>query len=390
MNFVRRYVKKLQKGKESVEARKDVGVFSGIVGIISNLLLFLVKAIAGTVSGSISVLADAVNNLSDGISSLLTVIGFYWAAKPADKEHPYGHQRVEYVSGLAVSFIILYIGFEFLLSSIDRIINPQPVISSQLVLILLVFSVVIKIIQGKFYDTVADEIDSQTIKAVSKDSYNDVIMSIGIILSYIVESFTGWYIDGYVGVIVAIIILISGVQAISEAISRLIGEPPSKELINQMKDVLDSYPELIGYHDLYIHRYGPNNTFATVDVELDARMHLSDAHDIINAIEREFIENLDVHLVSHLDPVELDDDFQNILHGKIKDILRNIHPNLKFHDFQIVEINGRATIQFDIVVPESLDFTDEALEGKISDKLGNLSQYYPLKITFDHNYLLNE
>lgn len=390
MNFVRRYVKKLQKGKDSVEARKDVGVFSGIVGIVSNILLFLVKAIAGIVSGSISVLADAVNNLSDGISSLFTVIGFYWAAKPADKEHPYGHQRMEYISGLAVSFIILYIGIEFLLSSIDRIINPEAVVSSPLVLVLLVFSVVVKIIQGKFYSTVADEIDSQTIQTVSKDSYNDVIMSVGIILSYVVESFTGWYIDGYIGVVVAVIILISGAQSISESISRLIGEPPSKELIDQMKEILNSYPQLVGYHDLYIHRYGPNNTFATVDIELDARMHLSTAHDIINAIEREFLEELDVHLVSHIDPVELDNDFQNILHSKIKDILRNIDSNLKFHDFQIVEIDGRPTIQFDIVVPESLDYTDEALEGEISDNLGDLNQYYPLKITFDHNYLLNE
>lgn len=390
MQVLKKLIKKIQANKDAVTARKDVGIFSGAVGLLSNFLLFLIKAIAGSMSGSVAIMADAINNLSDGVSSLFTVVGFYASAKPADKEHPYGHQRAEYISGLAVSFVILYIGLEFLFTSIGRVTNPQGIDSSPLVLTLLLLSVVAKLLQGRFYSVVATEIQSVSIKAVGRDAYNDVFMSVGIILSYLIESVTGWHIDGFIGIIIALIILKSGIDAISAAISRLLGEPPSPELIDKMKAILDKCPELIGYHDLYIHKYGPSSIFATVDVELNAKMPLAAAHQIIDGIEREFLQTLGVHLVSHIDPIDLDNRFKQQVHDEVKAALHSIHSDLHFHDFQFVEIDGKRTIQFDVVIPESLDYSDEELRKLILVQLGNLPQEYPFDITFDRHYLLDE
>ena len=369
----------------SVERTKK-GVLAGVLGLLSNLILFISKLTIGLFSGSVSIMADAINSLSDTASSILTLVGFKIAAKPADPEHPYGHERFEYISGLFVSIIITYVGFQFLETSIGKIIHPESLTLSPIIFIVLLFSIILKFVQGRMYVTIAQSIDSETLRATAKDSYNDVYTTLAVLLSAGIEWLMGWRIDGYVGFALAGYILLSGIMMLRDFVYELLGSRPTKEEILAMEKLLLSYENILGFHDLLVHNYGPSKKFASVHIEVDDSLDLNQAHKIMDIIEKDFKKTLDVELVCHLDPVPVNNEKYREILKVLKKIIKETGEGLKLHDLRMIR-NGKE-LQFDVVVPEKFNFSDEELERvlrvQIEERIGN----YDLDITFDHNYLL--
>lgn len=379
-----KFINQMTNANNKEERRQRVGILSGRVGLVSNLFLFVIKLIAGLMSGSISIVTDAMNNLGDSASSVITLFGFKAASKPADKEHPFGHERSEYISGLIISIIIIYVGLQFLSSSFNQIMHPTPLNTSALVFVLLIVSIVIKVLQGQFYRKMAKEIQSNTLQNSAQDSINDVYITTMVLVSSLVETWTGWQIDGYAGGLLSLFIIYSGIQAIRDSIDDLLGKRPSKVEIRQMKDLLDQYDNIVGYHDLLVHSYGPNQTFATIHIEIDDSWNLTRAHHLIDCIEEDFKHKLGVELVCHLDPIAIQNEHDTAIYRQVKAILKDF--NLKFHDFKV----EHQTILFDIVLPDNPQLTDDALfmqiEQKIHEQIGN----YEVKIIFDRLDLLKE
>lgn len=385
--LINRFERKHTGSKEAL--RPKLGAFAGRIGLLSNLVLFLAKFVIGLLSGSVSIMADAINNLSDTISSVLTLVGFYISGKPADAEHPYGHERFEYISGMLVSILITFVGFQFLITSIERIRNPQSVTVTWLVLIILLVSIGIKIWQGLFYQKVAKKIDSDALVASAKDSLNDVFTTVTVLVSAMVEGLTGLKIDGYVGLAIAIYIIYSGYKMIMGFVNELMGMRPAEEEINQIKERLSAVDNIIGYHDLLIHNYGPNKTFASVHIEIDDTWNLRKAHEKTDLIEREFKKELGIELVCHVDPVSIHDQEQNRIHLLLKEIINGIDDTLKMHDLQIEkEKNEAGIMHFDIVIPKGFGLDDQELTQKIQLAVTRKIGDYQVQITFDHVYLL--
>ncbi|WP_413509758.1 cation diffusion facilitator family transporter [Carnobacterium maltaromaticum] len=385
--LINRFERKHTGSKEAL--RPKLGAFAGRIGLLSNLVLFLAKFVIGLLSGSVSIMADAINNLSDTISSILTLVGFYISGKPADAEHPYGHERFEYISGMLVSILITFVGFQFLITSIERIRNPQSVTVTWLVLIILLVSIGIKIWQGLFYQKVAKKIDSDALVASAKDSLNDVFTTVTVLVSAMVEGLTGLKIDGYVGLAIAIYIIYSGYKMIMGFVNELMGMRPAEEEINQIKERLSAVDNIIGYHDLLIHNYGPNKTFASVHIEIDDTWNLRKAYEKTDLIEREFKKELGIELVCHVDPVSIHDQEQNRIHLLLKEIINGIDDTLKMHDLQIEkEKNEAGIMHFDIVIPKGFGLDDQELTQKIQLAVTRKIGDYQVQITFDHVYLL--
>lgn len=385
--LINRFERKHTGSKEAL--RPKLGAFAGRIGLLSNLVLFLAKFVIGLLSGSVSIMADAINNLSDTISSILTLVGFYISGKPANTEHPYGHERFEYISGMLVSILITFVGFQFLITSIERIRNPQSVTVTWLVLIILLVSIGIKIWQGLFYQKVAKKIDSDALVASAKDSLNDVFTTVTVLVSAMVEGLTGLKIDGYVGLAIAIYIIYSGYKMIMGFVNELMGMRPAEEEINQIKERLSAVDNIIGYHDLLIHNYGPNKTFASVHIEIDDTWNLRKAHEKTDLIEREFKKELGIELVCHVDPVSIHDQEQNRIHLLLKEIINGIDDTLKMHDLQIEkEKNEAGIMHFDIVIPKGFGLDDQELTQKIQLAVTRKIGDYQVQITFDHVYLL--
>mgnify|MGYP000346396126 FL=1 len=379
------FVEKMIKNKNKEEQRTKVGQIAGVIGLISNIVLFLGKFSIGFIASSVSIMADAINSLSDMISSILTLVGFKVAAKPADKEHPYGHERFEYISGLAVSFIIMLVGVQFLQSSFDKILDPESITFSVLIFIVLLASIIIKIWQGKMYGKLAKKIDSQTLQASGKDSLNDVFITITVLLSALVEYISGWHIDGFVGFVLALYIIYTGIKMIKDFIDELLGSRPSDYEIQIMEARLANYPSILGYHDLLVHNYGPQSKFASVHIEVDASWPLTDAHQMIDMIEKDFKENLDVELVCHLDPVAIHDDQYLKINQELNNILADLNQGLKMHDLRIKNNN---VLQFDLVIPEGITENENQLVEDIRQLVMKRIGNYHLDVRLDHNYLL--
>lgn len=373
--------------------RVKEGIRTGIFGLITNIILVIIKLIAGLIGNSVSIMADAMNSLGDTFNSILTITGFHIANKPADREHPYGHQRAEYLSGLFTAIIISFVGLQFLISSIQKIFKPEGINRSPLVLVLLILSILIKGGLAYFYYKKNKNIavHSTAIETLMKDSLYDMFMNLVIILSYLVETQFGWLIDGYVGVFVAAIILRGGYDSIKDSSNDLLGTRPDPNLIYQMEEVLNSYDSLVGYHDLVLHKYGPNMFFATVDIEVDSRWDLFYAHQVTDAIEKEFKDKFAILLATHLDPIVLNNDEQNALYKVIKETLKSYDKNFHFHDFRVEETATVTNLHFDVVVPDSITTSDEELYQKITHDIYHKIGYkYHLYIEFDRNYVLSK
>jgi len=384
--FIQQYEQKIQRKK--LERRTALGAFAGCIGLFSNIFLFISKLLIGLFSGSVSIMADAMNNLSDTVSSVLTLVGFYISNKPADQEHPYGHERFEYISGLMVSLLITFVGLQFFITSLERIREPEAVNVTPVVLLILILSILVKVLQSVFYKKVAQRIDSNTLIATAKDSLNDVYITITVLLSAAIEGLTGLRIDGYVGLLIAGYIVFSGFQLIREFVSELMGLRPNQEAIDNMKKQLSAAENIVGYHDLLVHQYGPNKTFASVHIEIDDRWDLNRAHQTIDVIEKQFKERLGVDLVCHIDPVNLHDQLQQFVHQEIKEIIKLIDPTLRAHDIRLITYGAEPRILFDLVVPNESQLSEYELSFEVQRQIYEKIGSYKVEITYDHTYLL--
>lgn len=367
----------------SKKTRSAIGSLSGAVGILCNLLLFGLKLTVGTLSGSVSITADAMNNLTDGASSIVTLIGFRLAKKPADEEHPYGHARYEYLSALVVAALIIVIGFELAKTSVNKIINPSSVEFSLPVAAVLIGSIAVKLWLCLFNRKLGKTISSSALLATSADSRNDSIATGAVLAAGLCEYFLGWQIDGYMGLLVALFILYSGAMLAKETVSPLLGENASPELQAAIVSVFDACPEVLGYHDLMVHDYGPGQRFASVHVEMDARADPLECHEMIDNLERECYNKHDVSLVIHYDPVLTDDEELLGYKRLVAEALAAIDGRISFHDFRMVKGNEHTNLIFDIVLPEELfgkrkaikEGLDTALENRTAERLYTVVEF---------------
>ena len=364
--------------------RGKVGKLSGLVGILCNLLLFTGKLIIGTLSGSLAITADAMNNLSDASSSIVTLVGFKLAERPADEGHPFGHARFEYLSGLAVAAMIIVIGVELARTSLEKSLNPTPVNFSLPVILVLVLSIAMKLWMYLFNHSLGKRIDSQALLATATDSRNDAISTAVVLFAGLVEAFTSWQIDGFMGLVVALFILYSGASLARETISPLLGEAASPELQQLIADTVSKQPKVLGYHDLMVHDYGPGQRFASLHVEMDRREDPMECHEIIDNLERECLKNHKVHLVIHYDPVVLGDPIVDECRTQLLEILQELDPRLRIHDFRMVQGSGHTNLIFDVALPSDLRGREKELRQAVETGMTqrNGSTYYAV-ITFD-------
>ncbi len=370
--------------------RSAYGKLAGAVGIVCNLLLFAGKLLAGILSGSVAVTADAVNNLSDASSSLVTLLGFKLAERPADEEHPYGHARIEYISGLVVAALILLIGAELAKSSFSKILHPETVEFSLLTLGVLVGSILVKLWMALFCRKLGRRIDSTTLLATSADSRNDVISTAAVLVGCLAGYFFDVKLDGYIGMAVALFIIWSGCSIAKDTISPLLGEQASGELVRSISDLILSHEKILGIHDLMVHDYGPGNCFASVHAEMDSAEDPLTCHDIIDDIERDALRELRVHLVIHYDPIITDDEELNAARALVEQEIRSIDESLSLHDFRMVRGPGHTNLIFDLVIPYSMEDRKAELKARIDERLQRQDRKYYTVITFDevaHNQI---
>ena len=375
---------------ENPVVRSAYGKLAGAVGIVCNLLLFAGKLLAGILSGSVAVTADAVNNLSDASSSLVTLLGFKLAERPADEEHPYGHARIEYISGLVVAALILLIGAELAKSSFSKILHPETVEFSLLTLGVLVGSILAKLWMALFCRKLGKRIDSTTLLATSADSRNDVISTAAVLVGCLAGYFFDVKLDGYIGMAVALFIIWSGCSIAKDTISPLLGEKASGELVRNISDLILSHEKILGIHDLMVHDYGPGNCFASVHAEMDSAEDPLTCHDIIDDIERDALRELRVHLVIHYDPIITDDEELNAARALVEQEIRSIDESLSLHDFRMVRGPGHTNLIFDLVIPYSMEDRKAELKARIDERLQRQDRKYYTVITFDevaHNQI---
>lgn len=366
------------------QTRAKTGKLSGGVGIVCNLLLFGLKLLVGIVSGAVSITADAMNNLSDATSSVVTLVGFKLAEKPADEDHPYGHARYEYLSGLAVAAMIIVIGFELAKSSVEKIITPTAVAFSVPVLLVLVGSVLVKLWLSHFQKHLGQRIRSAALLAAATDSRNDVLATGAVLAALTVEHFTNLRIDGFVGLGVAVFILYSGVSMAKQTISPLLGETASPELRELIVGVVCAEPKVLGYHDLMVHDYGPGQRFATMHVEMDEKESALQCHEIIDNLERICLNEHNVHLVLHYDPVVTGDAELEHIKQRVLTLLQEQDSRITIHDFRMVQGQGHTNLIFDTSLPADLMHRQKEIKANLDEQLnreGN-SKYYTV-ITFD-------
>ena len=384
--LIRLFIKD-HKSTTNFAVRERYGKLSGVVGIATNLLLFVIKIIAGTVFHSIAITADAVNNLSDSGSSVVTLVGFKLSGKPADQQHPYGHARMEYISGLIVSFVILVLGLQLAKTSVEKIITPDPTEFSLIMVAVLIISILLKLWQCFFYKKMGRAILSTTLEATSVDSLNDVFATSAVLLGTLITHFTGFNLDGYMGVVVAIFIMITGVKLVKDTISPLLGLAPPTELVDIIYAKIMSYDGIMGLHDLSIHNYGSGRRFASVHCEVSAAQDIMISHDIIDNIERDFLKEMKIHLVIHLDPIVTDDERTNDLKAKTLEMLYQISPEIGMHDFRVVWGTSHSNLIFDVLVPFGFQWSDKQLIEMITDKIHEVDETYHAVITVDHDYV---
>ena len=369
---------------DSAPVRARIGRLSGTTGIVCNVLLFALKLFAGLLSGSVSIMADAVNNLSDAASSVVTLIGFKLAEKPADKDHPYGHARYEYLSGLAVAAMIIVIGVELGKSSVQKIFNPTPVDFSLTVLLVLVASIGVKLWLSLFNGKLGKNINSSALLAAAADSRNDVLATAAVLVAGLVEHFTSWQVDGYMGLAVALFILYSGATMAKETISPLLGENASPQLRKLIVETLQCEPLVLGYHDLMVHDYGPGQRFASLHVEMDQREDPLLCHEIIDDIERACLRDHNVHLVIHYDPVAVGDPKTDALRAVVEQTIKKMDERMSLHDFRMVPGSGHTNLVFDVAIPMTWKGQEDTVRQTIDGALAALEQgTYHTVITFD-------
>lgn len=382
-------VRKFVKNYETIEDEKTRNAYiylGSIVGIICNLILSIIKITVGVISSSVSIMADGFNNLSDMASSLITMVGIKLANMPADKEHPFGHGRMEYLSALVVAFMVMLVGAQFIKSSVDRILNPTKVSFEIIPFILLLISLILKLWLSRFNKYVGEKINSSALKAASVDALGDVFTSSCVIISFVASKFTTIPIDGYVGVLVSLAILYAGYSLVKDTISPLLGEAPDEELVKAIKQGVLSYDNIIGVHDLIIHNYGVGKCMASIHAEIPSNIDLVTIHEIIDTAEREISQKLNIYLVIHMDPMCIHDEKINAIKGDVQKILFKYEQIKSMHDFRITEGKNQTNIIFDIEVNFDEVNTvekEEELRKNLEEGIKKLNPLYNCIITID-------
>ncbi|MBR4038544.1 MAG: cation transporter [Clostridia bacterium] len=375
---------------KSEKVRGQYGRACSIVGMLANVLLFLGKLAVGVISGSVAITADAVNNLSDASSNIVSLLGFKLADKPADADHPYGHGRYEYLSGLMVAVMILVIGVELMKGSIEKILHPAAVSLSLPTVIVLLGSIAMKLWMAVFNRRIGKKIDSQTLIATADDSRNDVISTSVVLLSTVIGHFTGLMLDGWMGAVVALFILVSGFGLVKETIDPMLGSAPTKEQVDAIREKLESYPGVLGTHDLMVHDYGPGRQFASVHLEMDAKADPLSSHDLIDNIERDFLRDDNLHLVIHYDPVTTDDPRVGVLRTRVMEIVQGMHDRMTIHDLRIVPGNTHTNVVFDCVVPYDCRVTPKEIRERINSEIQAEYPNYYCVITLENSFVHQE
>lgn len=358
--LMRLLVKDYDQGTSS-KVRSRVGKVSGMVGIATNGILILIKLIGGLLSGSIAIIGDAVNNMSDVASSVVVLVGFHLSKKPADDEHPYGHARIEYVSGILISVVILFLGLQLGMSSVEAIFDPGETVFSPLVLVLLLISVGVKCWQCLFYRKVGRKIASTTVLAASKDSLNDILATSVVFIGAVITNVTQVNLDGYLGLAVAAFVVISGVRSIMETSAPLLGDPLTEEMTRTVSEKLMTYDGILGVHDLVAHQYGAGHCFATVHCEVAGEQSLTEVHNLIDEIEREFLTMLEIHLVIHPEPASQNEETEQLKHIIQRDIQVR-YPKVQLHDFRVVHRSQGDRVLFDTAIPFGETEENEAIK----------------------------
>ncbi|MEA4873926.1 cation diffusion facilitator family transporter [Anaerorhabdus sp.] len=386
INFlVKRFVKNYND-IENEKVRSSYGTLSSLVGIVCNVLLFAVKLTLGFLTNSIAITSDAFNNLSDSASCIVTLFGYKLAAKPADRDHPFGHGRIEYIVSFIISVIILLVGFELFKTSVDKLLNPEPIIYSTVVLISLILSIFVKLWMSLFNRTLGKKINNSAMIATSKDSLNDVIATSATMIALVGSLFTTLPLDGAMGILVSIFVFISGIGIIRSTIDELIGQPVEKELVDKIKAIILANPKILGIHDLIIHNYGPGNMIGSVHVEVDCTQDFLVIHDLVDEIERRIEKELHIIMTIHMDPIQIDDVVVNSHKELMKEIIASIDPKLSMHDFRVVIGPTHTNLIFDLQVPFEFYLTADEIKNRIDTELTKREDNIYTVITFEHGY----
>lgn len=374
------------KNMQSPEVRRKYGILTGACGIALNALLFALKLFVGTVTGSVAVTADAFNNISDAGSSAVTMIGFRLAGKKPDPEHPFGHGRIEYITGLIVSMLIFVMGYELALSSFDAIINPVKTELSVLSVSILVVSVFIKVYMFFYNRKYGKKLGSATMCATATDSLSDTVSTFAVIASLVFTHFTDITIDGYVGMLVAIFIIIAGYRAAKETIEPLLGTRPEKELIDKLSETVLSHHPITGVHDMILHDYGPGRQFLSLHAEVPMDEDILFVHDVVDNIEIEIFEEFGIETVIHMDPIDTRDERINEIRAQVKELLSTLDKGMKAHDFRIVPGHTHTNVVFDIVVPADCEIDVDTLKTAVSTAISAINPQYRCVIRIDRDY----
>lgn len=387
-DFLVRHFVKNYNSTQKTEVRTAYGVLASIVGIVCNIFLFLVKFLVGFFMNSISVTADAFNNLSDAASSVISFVGVKMAGKPADQEHPFGHGRIEYIAALIVSFLVLEVGFTFLKDSLAKIRTPQELNFRIISVVILLLSIGVKLWLGVFNRRLGKRIDSKVMMAVFTDSMGDVITTAATVLSLVFYGATGVNIDGFVGAGVALVVMWAGIGIAKDTLEPLIGEAIDPETCREVKEFVESYPGISGSHDLIVHNYGPNRSMASIHAEVPNDADIEEAHELIDRIERDAAKKLDLFLVIHMDPVEVKNEEVVALKEETQKILQGIDPGCSIHDFRMVKGKEQINLIFDMVVPFGYqEEKKKEIQQMLLDELRKLDQRYHCVITVEHDYM---
>ena len=375
------------KNYKEPSVRQAYGVLSGAVGIGLNILLFFGKWLAGTISGSIAIIADAFNNLSDAGSSIITLIGFRLSGQEPDPEHPFGHGRMEYISGLLVSVAILVMGFELIGSSIGKLRSPEPIESSALVFGILIASILVKLYMFFYNHSLSKKIESAAMKATSVDSLSDTVATTLVLIATLISKYTGLLLDGWFGILVGLFILYTGGSTLKETIDLLLGQPPKQEFIDEVKEIVLGHSMVHGVHDLIVHDYGPGRVMISLHAEVDVNGDIQDIHEQIDHIEHELQEKLHCSATIHMDPIVTDDKEVLAMKAKVEEMVHFLDESFSMHDFRMVRVSTRINLIFDVEVPRKTSYTDNEIVNWLKERIHELpgSKYFAV-IQIDHEY----
>ena len=375
------------KNYKEPSVRQAYGVLSGAVGIGLNILLFFGKWLAGTISGSIAITADAFNNLSDAGSSIITLIGFRLSGQEPDPEHPFGHGRMEYISGLLVSVAILVMGFELIGSSIGKLRSPEPIESSALVFGILIASILVKLYMFFYNHSLSKKIESAAMKATSVDSLSDTVATTLVLIATLISKYTGLLLDGWFGILVGLFILYTGGSTLKETIDLLLGQPPKQEFIDEVKEIVLGHSMVHGVHNLIVHDYGPGRVMISLHAEVDVNGDIQDIHEQIDHIEHELQEKLHCSATIHMDPIVTDDKEVLAMKAKVEEMVHFLDESFSMHDFRMVKGSTRTNLIFDVEVPRKTSYTDNEIVNWLKERIHELpgSKYFAV-IQIDHEY----